>query len=112
MKRVRFSKPAGRGRRTRRSRRVQLRPALGAHELAPAPVEAALVALAGIGLRHVADGARELEPVVLERARGAAESHLVAVGILAGAGATAPPCGVVPVLHVVLLGEPRRAGVA
>src|SRR5207247_11224422 len=94
------------------ARTVRLARGAGGHGRAPAPGEAALVALAGVGLRHVADRARELEPVVLERARGAPEPHLVVVGILPGDGPAARLVGVVPVLHVVLLGEPGRTGIA
>src|SRR5262245_23687254 len=50
--------------------------------------------------------------MVLEGAGRPAEAHLVVVGILACDGASARGVRVVPVLHVVLLGEPRRAGVA
>src|SRR6185369_2375703 len=102
---------AGRERVTRRSPGPEILPASGLHELAPARVEAALVVLAR-RTGHDADPAGELEAVVLEAVRRAAQAHLVVVGILAGDGAAAGGVRVVPVLHVVLLGQARRARVA
>src|SRR4030095_8678552 len=102
---------AGGRERVTRSPGPQILPASGFHELAPARVEAALVVLAR-RTGHDADPAGELEAVVLEAVRRAAQAHLVVVGILAGDGAAAGRVCVVPVLHVVLLGQARRARIA
>src|SRR5204863_1200859 len=48
----------------------------------------------------------------LELLGGEAEPHLVVVGILARRGAAAGGVRVVPVFHVVLLGQPGRTRVA
>src|SRR5215813_837552 len=81
-----------------------LGPALRFHQLAPPRVEATLVVLA-CGVRHDADQAGQPEAVILELARGAAEPHLVVVRMLARDSAAAGRVRVVPVLHVILLGE-------
>src|SRR5262249_45815417 len=87
-------------------------PAGRLHELPPAPVVAALVVLAGVGDGHVGDGARQRQAVVLERARGAPQAHLVVIRMLPRDRPAAGLVGVVPVLHVVLLGESRRPGIS
>src|SRR5207245_1793429 len=73
---------------------------------------ASLVWPAGVGLCHVADRARQREPVIFEAACATAQAHLVVVRILARDGAAARLVGVIPVLHVVLLGQPGRTRVA
>src|SRR5262249_58717763 len=83
---------------------AELRPARRLHELAPAPIEAALVVLARRARDHLVDGAGQRESVILEAARLATEPHLVVVGVAAGDGGAARGWGVVSVFHVVLLG--------
>src|SRR5262249_61085623 len=101
--------PAGRA--DGRCHSFQPVPAGRLHELPPAPVIAALVVLAGVGDGDVGDGARQLQAVVLEGARRAPQAHFVIIRMLPRDRPAARLVGVVPVLHVVLLGEPRRPGI-
>src|SRR5439155_3371401 len=78
----------------------ELVPARCFHELAPAPIEAALVVLARVGHGHVGDRARQRQAMVLEGARRAAQAHLVVIRMLVRDGAAAGLVSVVPVLHV------------
>src|SRR5437763_919124 len=92
--------------------RRQLVPAVGFHELGPAAVEVAHRFLARLGFCDVDHPAREAQPLPFEVLLGSAEPHLVGIRIASGDGPAARLVGVGPVLHVVLLGHPRRAGIA
>src|SRR3954447_23427869 len=92
--------------------RRQLGPAGGFHELGPAAVEVAHRLLARLGFCDVDHPAWKAQPLPFEILLGGAEPRLIGIRIAPGNGPAARLVRVVPVLHVVLLGHPRRTGVA
>src|SRR5262249_25423188 len=79
----------------------QLGPALGRHQLRPAPVEAALIELAKAAVAPP-------DPAIGVEA-GVPEAHPVAQHLAAGEGASAGLRAALPIVHVVLLEGAGRA---
>src|SRR5260370_4102894 len=87
-------------------------PAVGFHELGPAPVEVAQIVLAGFCLADVHDRPGNTQPLPFIFLGLEAETLLVAVGVAPRDRPAAGGMRVVPVFHVVLLGHAGGAGIA
>lgn len=90
------------GRRTN-ARRGQVSPTVCGHKLRPTLVETALV-LFTHPHRHNARHSRMGAFIT--------QAHLIIIRVTPGNGALAGRRGIIPVLHIVLFGQPTRPGVA
>src|SRR6516225_4638785 len=86
-------------------------PAVSLHEFGPAAVEVTQIVLARFGLGDIHHRTGDAQPLRLVILNLETEPLLVAVGVAPRDRAATRCVRVVPVLHVVLLGHPSRAGI-